>query len=103
MPKPGTSCFPFRNMVIVKTGGIIGILYIPLYLIIIIPYFSVSVKCSKLTSTPKAGVQRAQPFAGGVGERCPGIVCRGAPKILSPPFSPPQEASNEWMAVQKGR
>ena len=34
-------------MVIVMISGIIGILYIPLYLVIIITYFFVSVKCSK--------------------------------------------------------
>src|SRR6266567_167994 len=41
-----TSCFPFENMVLVKTSGTIGILYIPLYLVIMITYFSVSVKCA---------------------------------------------------------
>jgi hypothetical protein len=41
-----TSCFLCGNMVLVKISGIIGILYIPLYLLIIIPYLFVFVKGS---------------------------------------------------------
>src|SRR5947208_425893 len=53
---------------------------------------------SNLTSSHKAGVQRAKPPAGAWGTLSGGQVIPS--QLLSPLCSPPKEASYDWMSVK---